>query len=306
MGVRNVLMEITTPIPANIRIADHWCNVFYPGQVPTCFRCRQLGHTRAKCPLANDIHEPPAVDAAANEAPPPSPAWRAAVEELVANVLDRVLSGRATFAEVVGLGAGSGTSNGPEVATEPSLVPNNQDVGCAVADGGQDRAPPAMPDLSDSSSESGDSDFSDILKDAKRVGGAYFGKRERVGTGSDDSDPELSHAQKNGKEIQMALDRLQPCQDESKALAVDVAAMVPLPSDDDDDDTTLTLIKDTPTDPDIGYDHSLTTDSDKMTTPLPKPTQSRGNTSQSSSGNAPWIRKRTTPSLSAPSRAPKC
>ena len=310
MGVRNVLMEITTPIPSNIRIADHWCNVFYPGQVPTCFRCRQLGHTRAKCPVANDNQAPPAVDAAANEAPLPSPARRAAVEELVDNVLDRVLSGRPTFAEVVGLGAGSGTSDGPEVATELSLVPNTQEVACAAADGGQDRAPPPMQDLCDSGSESGDSDFSDILKEATRVGEAYFGKRERVGTGSDDSDPELSHAQKKGKEIQKALDCLQTCQGESKALAVDVAATVPLPSDDDDDDdddTTLTLIKDTPTDPDIGHDHSLTTDSDKMTTPLPKPTQSRGNTSQSSSGNVPWIRTRTRPTPPvAPSRVPKC
>ena len=50
VGVRNVLMEITTPIPSSIRIADHWCNVFYPGQVPTCFSCREAGHTRANCP----------------------------------------------------------------------------------------------------------------------------------------------------------------------------------------------------------------------------------------------------------------
>ena len=69
VGVQNVLMEIATPIPSNIRIADHWCNVFYPGQVPTCFPCRQLGHTRAKCPLANNVNEPPAIDAAADEAP---------------------------------------------------------------------------------------------------------------------------------------------------------------------------------------------------------------------------------------------
>ena len=69
VGVQNVLMEIATPIPSNIRIADHWCNVFYPGQVPTCFSCRQSGHTRAKCPLANNVNEPPAIDAAADEAP---------------------------------------------------------------------------------------------------------------------------------------------------------------------------------------------------------------------------------------------
>ena len=57
IGVRNVLIEITTPIPSSIRVVDHWCNAFYPGQTPTCFACRKMGHTRANCPEA---HVPPA------------------------------------------------------------------------------------------------------------------------------------------------------------------------------------------------------------------------------------------------------
>ena len=35
VGVRNVLMEVTTPIPSSLKIAEHWVNVFYPGQTPT-------------------------------------------------------------------------------------------------------------------------------------------------------------------------------------------------------------------------------------------------------------------------------
>ena len=28
VGMRNVLMEITTPIPSSFRVVDHWCNLF--------------------------------------------------------------------------------------------------------------------------------------------------------------------------------------------------------------------------------------------------------------------------------------
>ena len=30
-GVRHVLMEIATPIPSTLRVAQHWCYVFYIG-----------------------------------------------------------------------------------------------------------------------------------------------------------------------------------------------------------------------------------------------------------------------------------
>ena len=70
VGVRNVLMEVTTPIPSSLKIAEHWVNVFYPGQTPTCFPCRQSGHTMANCrkAIAPVI---PADDAAADETVPP-------------------------------------------------------------------------------------------------------------------------------------------------------------------------------------------------------------------------------------------
>ena len=50
VGVRNILLENSKPIPSSLRVVGHWCNIFYPGQIPTCFSCRQAGHTRANCP----------------------------------------------------------------------------------------------------------------------------------------------------------------------------------------------------------------------------------------------------------------
>ena len=43
VGVRNIVMELSSPVPS-------WCNVFYLGQVPTCFSFRETGHTRTNSP----------------------------------------------------------------------------------------------------------------------------------------------------------------------------------------------------------------------------------------------------------------
>ena len=242
VGVRNVLMEIITPIPSNIRIADHWCNIFYPGQVPTCFKCRQSGHTRAKCPQVDRLDEADVstVDAAVEAAPPPSPARRTAVEELVGSVLDRVITGQATFAEVVGLGAVSETSGSPELEmgsagqdldpgpqVEVNSVLDTVVDGSNVADGGLNLTTDLKQDLVDSCSESSDSDSSELFEDAQHVDEFLSGKRDRSsGSGSDDLGPELSQAHKKGKEIQVDLMNLQCPQSEGEVLAVDVAARV--------------------------------------------------------------------------------
>ena len=69
IGVRNVLIEITTPIPSSMCIAEHWCNAFYPAQTPTCFACRKTGHTQANCPEAQPIPIPVVEAAEAEDLP---------------------------------------------------------------------------------------------------------------------------------------------------------------------------------------------------------------------------------------------
>ena len=44
VGVRQVLMELSKPIPSRLTIAAHSCNCFYVGQAQTCFSCHQTGH----------------------------------------------------------------------------------------------------------------------------------------------------------------------------------------------------------------------------------------------------------------------
>ena len=61
VGVRNLLIDFSL-IPSAHKIADHCCNIFYPGQTPTCFACHQSGHTRAYCPGTIN-HAAPAVEA---------------------------------------------------------------------------------------------------------------------------------------------------------------------------------------------------------------------------------------------------
>ena len=48
-GEHNVLLKITTNIPARLRIAGHWCIVKYSGQKQVCFKCHKEGHVIAEC-----------------------------------------------------------------------------------------------------------------------------------------------------------------------------------------------------------------------------------------------------------------
>ena len=62
VGIRNVLMEITSPIPSQLRIRGHLCLISYRGQRRTCFRCGEPGHQKPDCPLNEYDHMPPHPD----------------------------------------------------------------------------------------------------------------------------------------------------------------------------------------------------------------------------------------------------
>ena len=137
-----VLMEISTPIPSSVKIAEHWCNVFYPGQIPTCFNCRQNGHTRANCPLTQPAV--PAVDAVVAADPVLlSPAHRDLVQELLGSVVEPVAAGPASYAQVV---ASSGIT---KVVSELEIADEDQnfDPDLKIDDVAKKPLSSSLPDL---------------------------------------------------------------------------------------------------------------------------------------------------------------
>ena len=289
IGVRNVLMEIANPIPSTLNIAAHWCNVFYPGQTPTCFACKKAGHTRANCP--GDVPPPvPAVDAVAGAEPVLlSPAHDDLVHELVGSVGPKIPD----------------TDGGRDAATDPKITASDQ---------------PSDPDpvitstsdsfTSDSSSDDGPQ-VAGIEEDARHSGDdgddsmdmdAHQESRKRVlsaGDSSDSSsDESFSRHRKKGKAIQAALSHLGDSPDLFDP--VSRAASTPLP---DDFDPELDLNMDTPTDPDHvdepirstmatdSHDYPLTQKTPIVKTRIPAPTASQS----SSSGFDMFISRKTRP-----------
>ena len=48
-GTRFITMKIKKPIPSLIRVSNYTGRVFYRGQTPTCFKCKEMGHVMQNC-----------------------------------------------------------------------------------------------------------------------------------------------------------------------------------------------------------------------------------------------------------------
>ena len=50
-GTRLVRVVLTKPVPFFFQVGDQFATATYRGQPPTCFKCREIGHRHADCPL---------------------------------------------------------------------------------------------------------------------------------------------------------------------------------------------------------------------------------------------------------------
>ena len=51
-GNRLVKMVLDKPsLPYSMRIGGEWCRIIHNNQQPVCLECKELGHTRKKCPM---------------------------------------------------------------------------------------------------------------------------------------------------------------------------------------------------------------------------------------------------------------
>ena len=114
-------------------------NVFYPGQTPTCFACRQSGHTRATCPKAT-APVVPAKDAAADETVLPLllAARDDIVNTLMGSVVDRVVDPTHAILPQSPLSFAKATQRGLDVPFDADLPINDDGPGgLKITDGGQ-------------------------------------------------------------------------------------------------------------------------------------------------------------------------
>lgn len=54
-GVRGLLMEVMSEIPAKLRIQHVESRIYYDGLKNKCFKCGELGHLKAGCPRKSEI-----------------------------------------------------------------------------------------------------------------------------------------------------------------------------------------------------------------------------------------------------------
>ena len=82
-GTRLVRVVLTKPVPFFFKVGDQLATVTYRGQPPTCYKCREIGHKHADCPLPPSPRRhrrkrprtdplPPAADSVGSTVPVPS------------------------------------------------------------------------------------------------------------------------------------------------------------------------------------------------------------------------------------------
>jgi len=154
VGTRNMLMDISKPIPSRVLIAGHWCHIYYNGQTPTCFACHKPGHSFKDCPDRRGTSEltqdRPALPRAAR-----SPASRAASGDR--NNCDEIGTVKTNPGQPVGSSPAQSyakVTGGNTLPVGPNL--NGGDLGSDLTDVGDDTQtidPPATVDASSRSTQ---------------------------------------------------------------------------------------------------------------------------------------------------------
>ena len=226
IGTRNILMDISTPIPSRVRIAGHWCHIFYPGQTPTCFSCHKSGHAQKECPNRNEAMDATEHHQVTNTTsdPPQSPRANGAVDPIK-------VQAESSATETSKMPTSPARQGGDHPTGDKPLAPADD----SALDGKTPSDTPAREkeNAAQCNIEADDriDDEEDKSINVQECMDATSGSNKRDRADDYCSDDSEGHQEKRGKSL---LARI-PLSPNRFAALVDEAANVPLPAPDDNE-----------------------------------------------------------------------